>query len=189
MITKRLFFLIAVFFMVNLGINAQECNLQGIVKYEYNDYIGYKIDDGAEIYIVSVKSAPTIDIQTWDSYENLARSFIKYLRYKNDDDIGMLDNASIRIFADFSIETENRLNSLDKKCLEQYTFITENAEYLELVDGSGKYSLKLPYGEYYILAKSKNRDRALVTELTGRKTLKKVKIDKPAKIVSFDFCY
>lgn len=169
--------------------NAQECNVKGVVKYEYNDYVGYKIDEGAEIYVLSKQKADSIDIQIWQEYEKIAKNYMRYLRYKNGDDISYLGDETIRGFAGFSTSSESRLNELDKKCLHQYFYFVENAEYIEVVDGSGKYSLKLPYGEYFILAKSKNRERPLVSELTGRVLIEEATVNKPTKIVSFDFCY
>ena len=63
------------------------------------------------------------------------------------------------------------------------------SSYVGLVDNSGKYEVEIPYGEYYVIAKSANRERSTVTELTGRVIFKIVKIDKPVKILSFDFDY
>ena len=186
---KKMFLLVAILFATTIGLNAQNCNLKGVVKYEYNDYVGYKIDEGAEIYVVSAKNAECINAQTWLEYERLAEGYMRYLKYQKDDDIRCLDDATIRRFAEFSVSSENSLKELDKECFEQCAFIKDNAEYIELVDGTGKYALQLPYGEYYILVKSKNRERPLVTELTGRVLVEKVKIDKPSKILSFDFCY
>lgn len=186
---RKMLLLFAVLFATTIGLNAQNCNLKGVVKYEYNDYVGYKIDEGAEIYIISTNNAEGVNAQTWLEYERLAKGYMRYLKYQNDDDIRYLGDATIRRFAEFSKSQESSLKELDKKCFEQHAFITNNAEYIELVDGTGKYALQLPYGEYYVLVKSKNRERPLVTELTGRVLVEKVKIDKPSKILSFDFCY
>lgn len=186
---KKFLFLVALIIATSMGLNAQECNVKGVVKYEYNDYVGYKIDEGAEIYVLSKQKADSIDIQIWQEYEKLAKNYMRYLKYKNDDDFSSLDEATICRFAGFSTSSKSVLDKYDKKCFHQYCYFVENAEYIEVVDGSGKYSLKLPYGEYFILAKSKNRERPLVSELTGRILIEKITVNKPTKIVSFDFCY
>ena len=81
------------------------------------------------------------------------------------------------------------LDELDGKCLEQSLAIRESCEDFDIIDESGKYELTLPYGEYYILFISKNRERPTVTELTGRKIVKKIKVDKPATLLSIEFGY
>lgn len=186
---KKFLFLVALIIATSMGLNAQICNVKGVVKYEYNDYVGYKIDEGAEIYVIPTQKADSIDINIWGEYESIAKNYMTYLKYKNDDDFKGLDEATISRFAGFSTSSKIVLDKYAKDCYNQYIYFTENAEYVELVDGSGKYSLKLPYGEYYIMAKSKNRERPILVELTGRVLIEKVTINKPVKIISFDFCY
>ena len=163
--------------------NAQQCNLQGVVKYKYNDYIGYEIDDGAEIYIISVSSVPNINFQAWEKYQELAKDYMHFLDFKNEFGI-----TYARTFC-LSEAEEKVLDSLELKCFSESIYIKTNAEFIALVDGTGKYSLQLPFGEYYILAKSNNRKRPIIMELDGRIILKKETIDKPNKILSFEFDY
>lgn len=181
-------FLAVVLLMFVAKLNAQQCNLQGVVKYEYNDYIGYKIDEGAEIYIVSVSTAKSVDFEVWERYQELADKYMFYLELKNEYDYG-IDNATIRSISSFSLQNEKELDSLSSKCFSQCLDIQTNAEYISLVDASGKYTQQLPYGEYYILAKSNNRNRILLPEISGRLLLEKVVIEKPTKILSFEFDY
>lgn len=169
--------------------NAQQCNLQGIVKYEYNDYIGYKIDVGAEIYVISVSNADSVNISDWERYQELAKNYMFYLSIKNDPDTGWVGIETVRSLTEFSEEKEKELEALDSKCFSQFVHVKSNAEYIALVDGSGKYQIELPYGDYYIAAKSNNRMRGLITEIGGRVILEKITINKPATIVGFDFCY
>ena len=172
-------------------LNAQNCNIQGIVQYEYNDYVGYKIDAGAEIGVISLKTANEIglNVETWNKYEKLAKSYMSYLDFKNDDEVRYVDDNTIRNLLGWSKQSEDELKSIADECFSQYINAVDNFEYIALVDASGKYTLTLPYGEYIIIAKSKHRDRPLIAELTGRILVEKVKIEKPAKIISFDFCY
>lgn len=186
---KLLSFLLLTFMCVI--INAQECNIQGVVQYEYNDYIGYKIDTGSEIGVVSVKKALELGVvaEDWRNYEKLAKQYMKYLSWKNDDELSVYGISTIRDITGFSIDTEIELKKYDNLCCEQYIKLLGNYEYETLVDGTGKYALTLPYGEYLIFAKSKNRQRPLSTELTGRILVEHIIINKPSKIISFDFCY
>lgn len=166
-----------------VGASAQKCNLQGVVQYYHNKYVGYKLDVGAEVYLISVKNAKNINIEQWNSYENLAKKYYTYCENKQE---GFNEKES-RFIANFWDEDENRLKDLDAKCSSQYLSISEDFEFIALVDNSGKYELSVPYGEYYIFVKSKHRDRPLTTESLGRILAKKVKLEKPTKLISFDF--
>lgn len=184
---KKLAILAILLFAIVSKQNAQQCNLQGIVKYKYNDYIGYKIDEGAEIYIISVNNAKNVNFEEWEKYQELADNYMHFLDLKKESyGIGI---ATIRALCGFSEEDEKVLDSLGSKCLSQYVYLKSNAEYVALVDATGKYSQQLPFGEYYILAISNNRKRPLLMELSGRVILEKETIDKPNKIMSFEFDY
>ena len=102
---KLLSFLLLTFMCVI--INAQECNIQGVVQYEYNDYIGYKIDTGSEIGVVSVKKALELGVvaEDWRNYEKLAKQYMKYLSWKNDDELSVYGISTIRDITGFSIDT------------------------------------------------------------------------------------
>ncbi len=182
---KKVLFVAVILLTTTFGLFAQNCNLKGIVRYEYNDYIGYKIDAGAEIYIVSTKKAQDFDFVLWEEYKKLSDKYIYYLKLKEAGG-GYADNMAA-IFANWEEEDKERLDNISIKCLEQFVSLTANAEYIEIVDESGKYMMQIPYGEYYIIAKSKNRDRPTSTELLGRILIEKVEINKPTELLSFDF--
>lgn len=186
---RKTLLLISLIMEIFMRVDAQECNVKGVVKYKYNDYVGYRIDEGAEIYVLSISKADSINAQMWEEYESIAKTYMQFLEYQNDEDLSELGIDFIRTYTGFSNESANKLNKLDTEIFDQYTYFVKNAEYIEVVDSSGKYSLKIPYGDYLILAKSKNRERPLLSELTGRILIEKVTVDKPTKIVSFDFCY
>ena len=146
---------------------AQNGKIKGIVQYKYNDYIGYKIDVGAEVYAVSKQNAGDFNLTKWNDYEKTVKTFIEYAEY--------LD------------EPIEGLSSLDLYCKRQYEKISERFEEIALVDNSGKYELSLPYGEYYIFVKSKNRNRSF--SLTDSEVLilvKEINLSKPLLILSFD---
>lgn len=182
---KKTLLLIAAVVLGAISLNAQECKLKGVVRYEYNDYIGFKTDSGAEVYLVPA-TTPDVDIETWNRYETLAKEYMKYLDAKADPDI---PNNLISLFTSWKDSDKVEFDELDANCTKQYITMKDNCVDIGLVDESGKYELSVPYGEYYILFISKNRERPTVTELTGRKVVEKVTIDKPVKVLSVDFRY
>lgn len=95
-------------------LSAQNCNIQGVVQYEYNDYVGYKIDAGAEIGVISLKTANEIgvNVETWDKYEKLAKSYMSYLDFKNDDETRYVPESTIRSLLGWSQKSEDELKSL-----------------------------------------------------------------------------
>lgn len=183
-------FLFVVFCSLNItyGI-AQKCKVQGVVRYEFNDYVGYKVDIGAEIKFIAKEDADSLNVLHWDEYEKLAKKQSYHLIMKQSAEDSYVGEDVIRSFSGFSVEDEARLKELDKICLIEYVKGVSLSSYVGLVDNSGKYEVEIPYGEYYVIAKSANRERSTVTELTGRVIFKLVKIDKPVKILSFDFDY
>ena len=76
-------FLFVVFCSLNItyGI-AQKCKVQGVVRYEFNDYVGYKADIGAEINFIAKEDADSLNVLHWDEYEKLAKKTIKSLDYE-----------------------------------------------------------------------------------------------------------
>ena len=168
---------------------SQQCNLQGVVRYEYNDYVGYKIDVGAEIGVVPVSKADTVNYSTWQVYEDLAKRRTNYIMCENDEELKILGDANLRGIARFSHADEAKLDSILVYIMTQYMAASKLFECIGLVDASGRYSITLPYGEYYVFAKSANRVRSLLPERWGRLILKKVKIDRPAQVLNIDFSY
>lgn len=169
-----------------IGAYAQTGKVKGVVQYKYNDYVGFKTDVGAEFYVVSTSKVPNVNVEDWDKYEAKTKDYMKYLEYKNDPEI---PSGYLHLFTSWKDADKKVLDELDGKCLEQSLIIKESCEDFDIIDESGKYELTLPYGEYYILFISKNRERPTVTELTGRKIVKKIKVDKPATLLSIEFGY
>ena len=162
--------LIPILTLICGNILAQSCKLKGIVQYKFNDNIGYKIDVGAEVYIVSENKLPNLNIKTWEEYENAALVSIKYWEYLN--------------------EPAGTFPQLDQLCKKQLDEASQLFEDVSLVDASGNYQFTLPYGDYYIFAISQNRNRPFsLTEKEKRVIGKKVKLDKPIKVLSINFDY
>lgn len=174
------------FVLFALGANAQECKLKGFVRYKHNDYVGYRADAGAEVYVLSSQNNRYLKKVSWDAYEAYAEQYVKYLEVKNDPDV---PKGYLSLFTSWSVSDKDNLDRLDKECLDQYMKSIDTFEDIALIDESGKYEFQLPYGEYYILVVSKNRDRPTLLEISSRKMLYKVKLNQPAKILSIDFGY
>ena len=183
---KKVVVMFVSLFVLIFGAYAETGKVKGVVQYKYNDYVGFKTDVGAEFYVVSVSKASNVDVETWEKYEVKTKEYMKYLEYKNDPEI---PSEYLRLFTSWKDADKKVLDELDGKCLEQSLAIKESCEDFDIIDESGKYELTLPYGEYYILFISKNRERPTVTEITGRKIVKKIKVDKPATLLSIEFGY
>ena len=186
--SKLIYVLIASFFFNNVICIAQECKVQGIVRYKFNDYVGYKSDNGAQVYFVEKKAIDSSNVEIWKEYEALADKQTFHLLLMNESD-GVVGEETVREFSKFSVADEKRLNEIDSQCLVYYIQWVGNASYVALVDDSGKYEVEIPFGEYYVIAKSANRERLTITELTGRALLQETNINKNVKIISFDFKY
>lgn len=186
-VMKRiLLFTFAIFYLNTAFIMAQKCNLQGIVRYKYNEYLEYKIDVGAEIRIIEVHEAKAVIRTLWQKYDKLASIMVNYLSLKKK---SSTDDDTIRKLTGFSKERETELNELSAKCYEQYIDNWLIAPYMGVIDSSGRYSIELPYGSYFVFVQSANRTRPSISEQAGRLILERVTIDKPTQILSFDFEY
>lgn len=184
---KRIVLLITLIVSTLGTTYAQKCNLQGVVRYKYNDHLGYKIDVGAEVRIIEVHEAKVVIRTLWQKYDKLASNMMNYLSLKKEAD--GLDDDAIRRLTSFTKENEIELKELSSKCLKQYVDNESIAPYMSLIDSSGKYSIELPYGSYFVFVKSANRTRPSIAELAGRLILERVTIDKPNQVLSFDFDY
>ena len=80
---KVRFFLFVVFCSLNITYAiAQKCKVQGVVRYEFNDYVGYKADIGAEINFIAKEDADSLNVLHWDEYEKLAKKQSNHLIIK-----------------------------------------------------------------------------------------------------------
>ena len=79
---------------------------------------------------------------------------------------------------EYSKYLENNISEAIEKGLVKYTTI---------VNGSGMYEISVPYGIYYVLIKSKNRKLPTVLEYKNRYYMKRVNLNSPTQIISFDF--
>ena len=182
---KKFIVLSLLFVVASMHICAQKCNVQGIVQYYYNDYIGFRADTGSEVYFIkysSVHKVPTR--QKWEKYQDMVEKRIKYTmlhRYLNRDEAEQ--------HSGYKQEFEDSIQTLGGELLLERLLIEEEglAKYTAVVDASGKYEISVPYGTYYILIKSKNRKIMTPLEALNRYHMERVVLKSSTKVVSFDF--
>lgn len=171
-----------------LGISsasAQTCNVQGIVQYFYNDYIGFRPDLGAEVLFIKYSSANKApNIKKWNAYQDLFDKYFIYREY-----MAWHSEAESSKVSGFKKEYIDSLQTLGLELLEE-TLIYEDKnmiKYSTIVDASGKYSINIPYGTYYVLIKSKNRQFQTALEAINRQRMFRVVLNSPTKIINYDF--
>lgn len=181
---KKIILLIIAILGINV-VNAQKCNVQGIVQYFYNDYIGFRADLGAEVLFIkysSTNKAP--NIKKWNAYQDLIDKYIIYRKC-----MAWFSEEESSKKSGFKKEYIDSLETLSMELLEE-TLIYEDKnmiKYSTVVDDSGKYSINIPYGTYYVLIKSKHRRLPTVLEAINRQRMFRVVLNSPTKIISYDF--
>lgn len=168
----------------------QECTVSGVVRFKYNDYLGYKVDLGANVIAVPVNYIDSIlSPDEIVSYEKLAEKQFEYARVQNEFKKEGLSGDLANMVMTFTKSDSDRVDELDKKMVEAFVKAKSKKSGIALVDASGTYSMSVPYGEYYILFKSKNRERATASEITGRIHFERVKLSSPTELIECDFDY
>ena len=171
--------------LIIFAANAQQCRVQGIVQYYYNEYIGYKADCGAEVMFIKYSSALKLPTRsTWETYQDLVDRWIKASYYYKH--FGLKEACEK---ADFKKEDRNTIQELGLKLAVEKNSAIENGlvKYTTIVDGGGMYDITVPYGIYYILIKSKNRNLPTVLEHENRYQMIRVDLKSPTKVISYDF--
>lgn len=190
--------IITIIFLVAscLLTHAQEtCQVSGIVRYEFNDYVGYRPDLGAKVHFIRKSANDTIpQLKLWEEYEDLAHRGMMYaisMQKAKRDGIDSADfDGIMRKNWRFQKAEEDRVKELDKILLKERFDLLEDEDNVALIDASGMYSISLPKGEYYAIFVSANRDRKLwLTELLGRIHVTLIELKGSSKIVSYDFDY
>lgn len=209
---KPLFvFLLFPFFSI-----AQEAELNGVVTYFFNDYQSNKPDIGAKVYLIDSSSNPNFDFQTLYNFrygsfyrnlysryleiekinENIIKEYGKKKLYKQIVDDSKLKAEEARSksknyyseMEKYGVETKEKYDSLDKKCVFMIYKIDQSNSLLKSVNGVGSYSFKLKPGIYYVLMISKNRTSLNMTESTGKIYCEKLRIkENESKDISYNF--
>lgn len=174
----------------------KECNITGAIRYHFNDAQGYKSDLGAEVRFIPASAVDSVRLYAWRWFESKAhRVAMVKLGIKDLEDDGIyMDAEERRSFYknhDVSEKDEAKLMKVNAEILyDDYRKLMDSAEYIAIIDANGTYSLSLPYGEYYVLIKSKNRARSpYLTEILGCTHVESIELNSPVKILSHDFDY
>lgn len=195
---------------------SQEAELSGVVTYFFNHSQGNKPDIGAKVYLIDSSLNPTFDFQSFNNfmygrfYRNIYFSYLEnestYKKiinenknkkgYKEFNEEGKIKAEKARKMADeqyvqmtyYGVETQEKFDSLDKKCLYTIYKIDQNNPQLKVVNSTGSFSFKLKSGTYYILVISGNRKNINMTESTGKIYCEKIVIkENTNKDFSYNF--
>lgn len=169
------------------NVQKQNGKITGSVRYKYNDYQGFKTDVGAVVYALPVEALQ--DIASYEDikkYEDLAGKKTQYLLA-----IKELDgNKTLAFMSSHYYESDDKiLEELDSKMVNLIAALKSKKVNMALIDAGGTYTMELPYGEYFIVFKSKNRERPTVSELTGRFHVEKILLNTLTELVECDFDY
>ena len=188
---KKIIFLLM--FILCYGITQAQntCKVQGVVRYFYNDTFGYKADLGAEIRFIPKTQNDTIpNCGKWAEYETKSNKVVKFLvaaaEYKKEGIYYLGENA-LRELYKVTPSDEEQVKKLSQELFDEVIKLLEYEDNMCLVDNTGMYSIELPKGEYYVVMRSKNRDRPMLAELTGRIYVKEVLLNSCTKVISYDF--
>lgn len=172
---------------------SKTCEVSGVVRYFFNDYIGYRPDLGATIQFIKKKDMDgEFDFTKYleySSYKSYAISYYTICRKYG-------ENAALEFTSKFGFkkaDLEKFKTLCDSLSIAYFelAMITDKTSsrycYETLVDASSSYRIRVPYGEYYVIIKSKNRKGVFKPEILGRFEIEDVKLDKPSYILSQDF--
>lgn len=182
---KKLFIICALCMTSCLSIFAQQCKVQGIVQYYHNEYIGHRADLGAEVMFIKYSSTHKIpDRKKWETYQDLVEKWIKAAYYQK-----YFSTAEACKNAGFNLEDKKTIQALGLELSVEKDKAIEKGlvKYTTIVNGSGMYEISVPYGIYYVLIKSNNRELPTVLEYKNRYHMQRVHLNSPTQIISFDF--
>lgn len=192
---KRFFVLLFLIAFCSLTYAQDMCQVSGVVRFEYNDYIGYRPDLGAEVYFIPKSANDTIPhLKLWEEYEDLAHRGMMYMKYiaegEREGIYSDMYQSMMRSNWRYQKEDEARVDELDKILFNERNTLLKNDDNVALVDASGMYTISLPKGEYYVVFVSANRKRrSWLTELLGRTHVTEIELKGASKKASFDFAY
>ena len=175
-----LFLLSSLFFCT---LDAQTCKIQGVVRYYHNDFVGWKPDVGAEVWVVpKSKKYPT---KLWLAYQDQCERWLQYRRlakyaygYQKSMEVsGFVGEDSLLTLSGEVLLQRIYIEDADNKCILKQALIT----------GDGTYTMNVPYGRYYIICKSANRKRNTLLEMNNRFLIYEVTLNSSSKILNFDF--
>lgn len=179
-----LFTLVISYLSVTFAI-AQNCNVQGVVRYFFNEYIGYKPDTGAEVMFIKYSTKYQIPkIQVWTNYQTMMDNWRRYELARQ-----YFSPKESERRSGFKEEHTDSILKLSRLLMVERDEMIEKGlvRYSTVVDATGKYSISIPMGIYYILFKSSNRQHGTLLESKNRYYMIKVKLSTSTKVLSYDF--
>ena len=182
---RILLFTFAIFYLNTAFVMAQNCNVQGIVRYFFNDYIGYKPDTGAEVMFIKYSKKYQIPkIKVWNNYQEMMDNWRKYKKSRKYFNVEDSERRS-----GFKEEYKDSILTMSGLLMLERDEIIEKGlvKYSTVVDATGKYSISIPIGTYYILFKSSNRQQGTLLETKNRYYMTRVKLTTSTKVLSYDF--
>ncbi len=197
-------------------INAQNAEINGVVTYFFNTYQGNKPDIGAKVYLIDSSSNIDFDFEVLTNFrygslyrnlhfqyleikkvnDNIITTYGKKKMYKQIVETSKIKSEEASKLAAkyyiemerYQVETKEKFDSLDKKCMFMVYKMDQSKSILKTIDGMGSYSAKLIPGVYYVLIISQNRKDLNMTESTGRIYCEKIQLkDYESKNVSYNF--
>lgn len=169
------------------------CNISGVVTYYFNDNFGYRSDVGAKVLVVKATKNNS-NLLKYDVYKQYSMdapdAMSYYITYEKQK--GWFSEQKIREKMNFSQDDEVKFKALADRVgnlnLNILATMEANKVYYETtVDGSGRYSLKLPYGDYFLIITSKNRTRPFIPEIINRVHIEQIKVTQSELIKGYDF--
>ena len=161
-----------------------KCMLSGTVTYYANKYQGYKVDVGATVSIYNKK-----EIDAYDSL--LFRKCREYFRLVSQREMAALYESVGHYDSEYKLteKQKERFQYLtDSLFWDLFNALTKNNLIAEFVIGAnGTYIGEIPYGDYYIIAKSANRTRHYKPEVLNRFEIERIILNRDTKIENIKF--
>lgn len=193
-IMKKVCILLVLTLCCGIVQSQNNCKVQGVVRYYYNDIFKYKADLGAEIRFIPKTKQDTIpSCDKWNEYETKSCNVVRYLKsvaeFKESGAFYMMDNTEEWLRENYNVSKsdENRVEQLSNELFDEVVALLKDDRYMCVVDNSGMYNIELPYGEYYVVMKSANRNRPFMVDFLGRIYVLEVKLTSSTKVISHDF--
>lgn len=174
-----------ILFFVSLIVSCKQepGTIKGVVTYYFNDYQGYKPDIGAKVFVTK------INCDTIKEYLSVSKdvAFVDELNAIRGIKSHFSDYLSkIKYYAKDSIEYDKK----EKLANAQFFNATKsvvNEIYKTSVDGTGRYSIDVPPGEYNVIVVSSGRQNLNLLEINGNikieRTFVKSKITSNTDVV------
>ncbi len=169
----------------------------GVITYYFNKNFGDKPDIGAKVYLINEKKK--VDHSSIDSFINITMDKHLYESLIESSEIDKLigkdfqpskssiENRNKEIetlkqkLASYNVETDDKYKLLDNRSASQLYNLVGKSDNVTTVDGSGRFNLKVPSGEYTSLIISNGRKGNTVTTIGGLVSLESIKLSSGEK--------